>query len=206
MRRAVPTIVMVVAILQIFFGATGLLRHLCSGGMQLAGGARAFTPAGPQGVPQVDTEAVLKARVPHYELLVYGGLVLGLVSGTVCLVSGLGLLRLRPWARWLAIGYACYFIISDLAGFIYAVTMIRPVMEEVIAEQAQQANLPPQAATAFNISMKVASVAPYLTLVLLAYPILLLVVMFLPSVRAAFRGRPAVVERKDEGPDEPDEN
>jgi hypothetical protein len=187
MRRATPTIVTVIAIIQIFFGATGLVRHLCSGTWQLAGGARAFTPAGAQAAAPPDIEALMRARVPHYEAFVYAGLIGGLVSGAVCVVSGIGLLRLRPWARWVTIGYACYFIISDLAGFIYALTVLQPVMDQIIAEQALQPNLPVQGAMAFNIAMKITAIAPYLSLVLLPYPIVLLAVMFLPNVREAFR-------------------
>jgi hypothetical protein len=189
MRRSAPTIVKVIAIMQIFFGATGLVRHLFSGVWELAGGARAFTPAGAQAAAPPDVEALLRARVPHYEAMVYGGLIVGLVSGAVCIASGIGLLRLRPWARWLTIGYACYFIISELASFIYALTVLQPLVNQMVAEQALQPNIPVQGAMAFNVAMKITSIAPYLSLVLLPYPVVLLTVMFLPSVREAFRSR-----------------
>jgi hypothetical protein len=209
MRRSAPTIVTVVAIMQIFFGATGLIRHLFSGVWELAGGVRAFTPAGAQAAAPPDVEARIRARVPHYEAVVYAGLAVGLVSGAVCIVSGIGLLRLRPWARWLTIGYACYFIISELAGFIYALTVLQPLVNEIVAEQALKPNVPVQGAMAFSIAMKITSIAPYLSLVLLPYPIVLLAVMFLPGVREAFRSRASARadgklghEDADEGPED----
>src|SRR4051794_11643492 len=113
-----PTSVLVLAILQIIFGSLGLLGSLCGVGMQLAGGGSMFGGQAPQGMP--DIQALLRERVPHYEIVLLGGLILGLISGTVMIVSGVGLIRMRPWARVLTIGYAIYYIASTILNVAYA--------------------------------------------------------------------------------------
>ena len=62
---------------------------------------------------------MIKAKVPHYELMLYGGLALSLASGTVMIVSGAGLIGLRRWARGLTIGYACYNIAMTFVSVVF---------------------------------------------------------------------------------------
>jgi hypothetical protein len=195
-----PGAVLVVAILQICFGSLGLCGSLCGGGAQLAGGAKVFTPpAGAQAQP--DVEGMMRARVPYYTAMEYGGAVLGLIAGTVMLVSAIGLLKLRPWARYLTIGYACYNIVSSIFGFIFSLTVTLPVMREVWAEMRADPKLPPQAVSVMNITETITTAMIYASFIFLVYPIALLVVMFLPHVKAAFRPAP-LQPRTDEGPDE----
>jgi hypothetical protein len=184
-----PAIVVVMAIMQIVFGSLGLLRGLCGVGLQLAGGAKAFAvPAGPQ-QPQVpDVDALLRAKIPHYELMQYGQLALGVLSGTVMILSGVGLLRLRPWGRRLTIGYACYNIAMTILGVVFFYAVSKQVMEEIFANMQADPKLPPQAKTALGITEAFATLTPLLQIGLLVYPIALLVVMFLTDVRKAFRG------------------
>jgi hypothetical protein len=180
-----PSAVLVVAILQICFGSLGLLGNLCCGGLQLAGGSMAFAPPpGAQALPDVD--AIMRAKLPHYAAMQYGGLALGLIAGTVMLVGGIGLLRMRPWARWLSIGYACYNIVSSIIGFIFTLTVTLPAMREVLAEP-----LPQQAFSAMSMAEAMTTLILYGSLVLLVYPIALLIVMFLPHVREPFRAQTA---------------
>jgi hypothetical protein len=199
-----PSAVLVVAILQICFGSLGLLGSLCGGGMQLAGGAKMFAPPpGAQAPP--DVEGMMRAKVPYYMAVQYGGLALGLVSGTVMVVGAIGLLKVRPWGRHLTIGYACYNIVSSILGFIFTMTVTRPIMKEVWAELRADPKLPPQAANVLSMTETFTSFFIYASLVFLVYPISLLIVMFLPHVREAFHPTapgPVDEEFEDEGFDD----
>ncbi|HKI37945.1 MAG TPA: hypothetical protein VKA46_39185 [Gemmataceae bacterium] len=184
-----PAIVLVMAILQIIFGSLGLLGNLCTGGIQLAGGSKAFAvQGGPQQPAAPDVEAMMKAKVPHYELMLYGGLVLGLISGTVMIVSGAGLIRMRPWARRLTIGYAFYNIASVILGVVYYFLVTRDLLKDLFAQMKADPNLPPQSKAVVDMTETITSLTPFLQLIFLVYPIALLVILFLPDVRAAFRG------------------
>jgi hypothetical protein len=204
--------VLVVAVLQICFGSLALLGNLCNGGLQLAGGNKAFVPAGsPQAAQQPDVEGMMRARMPHYELMIYGGEALGLIAGTVMVVSGVGLIKMRRWARWLTIGYACYNVASTIIGFIFALTFSLPLTREILAQARADPKLPPQGAFILNMTETITTAALYATLLFLAYPIALLIVMFRPHVRAAFRAEGGAAVEEDEGeeasglPDEGDE-
>ncbi len=152
-----PSAVMVVAIMQITFGALGLLSNLCNVGIQAAGGTKAFTPpAGAAGPQTPDVEAMLRARVPHYDLFVYGQLTVSLIACTVMIVSGVGLLRLRPWARRVTIGYAFYNIAMTVFGVVFALLVTRPLMEDYFAQLRADPKLPPAAVPTLNMTEAIA--------------------------------------------------
>jgi hypothetical protein len=196
MQRYRPSSVFVLGILQLVFGILTLLGSVCGGGLQLAGGSKLFAPPpGAQAPP--DTEAMIRARLPYYGAIQYAGLGLGVVVGTVMVVSGLGLINMRPWARGLTIGYACYNIVSGIIGFIFNLTVYLPVMRDVFAELRADPKFPPQAAGILSMTETFTSAVMYFSLAFLAYPVVLLVFMFAPHVRAAFRGEPE--RRDDEG-------
>jgi hypothetical protein len=183
---------LVVAILQLCFGAVALCMNVCGGAMQMAGGSQLFMPAGaPQAAQQKqleqDIEDLMEQKIPHYKAWQYFGLGLGVMSATVMVVSGAGLLKMRPWARWLTIVYACYNMANTIIGVVIAITITLPITAEIFAELSAKGGLPPGAAPMMGAMGPLMQAATYAQLVLLAYPIVLLVVMFLPNVRAAFR-------------------
>jgi hypothetical protein len=192
----------VVAILQILFGSLGLLFSLCGGAIQLAGGSKIFAPPGGAQAAGPDVEGMIRARVPFYEAWQIGGLALGVAAGAVMLVSGIGLLRMRPWARKVTIGYACYNILATIANFVFALVVTAPLMKEIFAELRADPKLPPQAVSVLNLTETFATIGTYTNLVFLAYPIILLAVMFFPHVRAAFRAASLPPAKEEEDGDE----
>ena len=99
-----------------------------------------------------------------------------IVSGTL-IGAGIGLLRLRPWARKVSIGYAIYAIIflliSQPINFSF---LFRPMME-----QAHQLQGPDAAGLmAGAIAVTCGGILGFV------YPILLLVFMTRPNLVAAF--------------------
>ncbi len=100
---------------------------------------------------------------------------LGLLSCTVLLVAGIGLLCLKSWARTLSIAYAiygiCMGILSTVVGSIF---LIQPFLKNHQDSQA--------AATAM-FGLIGGSISVCLGLI---YPVLLLLFMLRPTVAAAF--------------------
>jgi hypothetical protein len=170
-----PSAVLVIAILQIVFGVLGLLGRVYSGGVLLAGA--------PQ---QPELEVLLRQWVPHHEKILYGGIVLGLISCAVMIVSGTGLLGMRRWARPLTIGYVFYNIAITVAGVVYAFVVTGPAMRVILAQMRSDATPSQQSLADLKLAETMVAVGPFLQLVFLVYPLALLIVLFLPDVRAAF--------------------
>jgi hypothetical protein len=105
-------------------------------------------------------------------------LLLGVAASFVLLAAGIGLLRLKPWARKLSIGYAIYGIIfSVLGALMNFLFLFRPMLAEAARAQG------PEAAGAMGGA--VGGMIGSLTGMI--YPILLLVFMTRPKVVAAFQ-------------------
>ncbi len=161
-----PTSVTVFGVLNIIFGALGLLSIVFSAAMFFA----------PQ--PDMSNPAIrIFSRTPILMLWMKVGVVLGSVTSVAVLASGIGLLQLRPWARTASIIYGVYAIIMGMVGtVINYLFLFGPLMEEA------QHSRGPEAAGA--IGGAIGGVAG--GLIGLIYPVLLLVFMYRPNVVAAF--------------------
>src|SRR5262249_38732533 len=108
---------------------------------------------------------------------------------TLLLVSGIGLIGMRPWARWLAVVYAVYSTFLSLARVVFQVVLINPTTIRAMKQQMPAfggaTNNPFLDPTLLNIMSVMEG------LVYLAYAFVILVILFLPGVSAAFAGRPA---------------
>jgi hypothetical protein len=98
---------------------------------------------------------------------------LGLLGCLVLLIAGIGLLRLKPWARKLSIGYSIYAIITGLLGLVMNfLFLIRPMLQEAAQRQG------PEAAGAIG-----GAIGGGIGLI---YPVLLLIFMTRPNMVAVF--------------------
>jgi len=191
MRQQRPAGIQVIAILLLLFGSLGALGGVCGLGLQLAGGAKIFVVTPAPGAPAPpDTEGMMRARIPYYDAMQYGGAALGAIVGGVMIASGIGLLKMRPWARVLAIIYACYNVVATIGSFVFNIAVVLPVMREVFAEVGADPKLPPLAAQIFNMTMAFTTAMMYAMLLFLVWPAAILIVMFHPRVRAAFQPKP----------------
>lgn len=103
---------------------------------------------------------------------------LGTVVIPVLLAAGIGLLKLKPWARVLSILYGiCAIVMVFAGGFINYFFLVQPLMAK--AQTAQG----PEAAGA----MAGAIGGTFGSCLGLVYPILLLIFMFRPNIIAAFQ-------------------
>ena len=166
-----PPAVTIFGILNIVFaafGAFGILASLVMLSMPMASNNPALR---------------MMRENPAYMAWMKLSIPLGLLASAALLVSGIGLLCLKGWARLLAIGYAIYALISRTAGMILNFFfVIRPMLQTAHHQQG------PEAIGAIA-GVFGGAIGGCFSLV---YPILLLIFMTRPKVVAAFRPPPAV--------------
>jgi hypothetical protein len=115
---------------------------------------------------------------PAYATWIKLSIPLGILSCMALLTAGIGLLALKPWARKLSIGYAIYAIVFGILGLgLNFVFVMRPLLEEASRKQG------PEAAGAIGGAIG-GTLGGCFGLV---YPILLLIFMMRPNVKAAFQ-------------------
>lgn len=134
---------------------------------------------------------------PQMKAFYYGVGIVGIVLNLLFLVSGVGLLAMASWARKLAIGVSILRILEVLFSTAYNIFVIAPAMGQAMQEwfEAMQKAVPPGAPpppmpnmTAFMQFWSV--MGSLFTMVLhCAWPTVVLIVLFLPSVQEAFRSR-----------------
>src|SRR5258707_672755 len=77
---------------------------------------------------------------PAYMAFTKGSQALSLIVCPVLIASGIGLLRLKPWARKTTIGYGIYAILLGLAGLVLMMIYLSgPLLETAHQSQGPQA-------------------------------------------------------------------
>jgi hypothetical protein len=185
-----PTVVLVFAVLNIVFGSLGLLIAGCGGVLQLFVNRLAASDTARAGVlkDMVDVSEKMKAQVPAYTLvsMISVAVLLGLTI--LMIVGGIGLLRMKPWARRATILWACLLIIYEFAQTIYQVTLAIPVQMRLQHElMARQGGKGPDLSFGSTFAAVITGV---IGLIVVGYAASFLIVLFLPTVRAAFAGEP----------------
>jgi hypothetical protein len=164
-----PTVVTVFGILNIIFGALGLvsipmsilvlfvLRDTNNPMMQIIQG-----------------NAV-------YRTWMMASLPMSLVATILLVVAGIGLMMMKPWARVISIGYGIYTIVMGIVGMIFnGICLMGPLM-------SQAGNAPgPEAIGAMGGAVG----GTFGGCFGLVYPVLLLIFMTRPGVVEAFRPLP----------------
>ena len=168
-----PTPVTVFGILNIIFGALGLL---CMPFSMLA----LFMPPNPSFPnPALD----LMRSNEAYRLWMMVSTVLGMIVSGVLLAAGIGLLMLKSWGHKASIGYSIYAIVMGLISIPLSYFLIvAPLMA-----QASQTQNPQQQGAAFGGAVG----GLFGGCLGLIYPILLLIFMKQPNVVAVFQPVPA---------------
>lgn len=134
-----------------------------------------------EGMP--DFEAMLSGPMQSYNLI--KGFVL-LMLGVGMLAGGIGLIRLKPWARTLSLGVAAAEIAWAIVDFAINAFFIYPSMTQMMGDELPQ--------TPQMIGSIFAGV--FFTFVMLIYPVALLICLNLRSIKGQFgdsSGRPQVV-------------
>lgn len=165
-----PTTVTVFGILNIVFAALGIFGIIGSAVVLLAVNGDTKNP-----VVQLIHDS------PTYAAYLKVSVVLGLLVSLVLLGAGIGLLRLKPWARGLSIAYGIFGIISVPVNTVLSYFfMTRPLLEQMQQQQHHNA-----AATGAAVGGAVGGMIG--GCFGLIYPVLLLVFMLRKDVAAAFK-------------------
>jgi hypothetical protein len=203
MTQKKPVSVIVIAVFHFIFGALGLLCGACAaigGGSGFGGGnAAPPPPAGgnPQAAKEVQemTEAAKKReeivnrleaeRAPWQKTYQRVMTVMTFVFPVLLIVAGIGLLMVKPWGRLLSLAYAVLALLFGLGGLAIWYTVSRPIIQEVYSQVPPVNQIDEGVLTVINWTV------PIVQGLSLIYPVIVLLVMFLPSVKLALSGQAA---------------
>jgi hypothetical protein len=203
MARKRPTAVLVLAILNIVFGSLWTLMGLCGGVafafvMNTMPKIMAQATAKTGQPPMPDMFTYLQERAPGFMGFIYASIAMMALLGLLLLCSGLGLLKMRTWAWWGSIIFAVVTILQQLLGVYTNVKYTNPVMADYYRDLDKwQRQVTPAQQPIPNPALAIWD-NPTLTVVMslagvafnCAYPVVLLLVLLRPSIRAAFTDRP----------------
>lgn len=134
---------------------------------------------------------------PAFHAVQIGTVVIDLAISITMIVSGMGLLQLRPWGRLLSIVYAVISIGLKLFEAVYAFAYTIPEVNEFLKTHTASST---EEQFAFSFMRMLAIGSPIVQLVCMIYPIIVLVIMFRPSVAAAFRSDGGFQGHRDQSP------
>jgi hypothetical protein len=193
-----PTSIKLVAVLQILFGALGLVSAVTNlvslaAGLQPGGfmSASANDPVAQAQKDFYDGLARLPEKLPGGMAVQYGLVGTEALLSGMMLASGIGLLKLRPWARILAIIYALTSLLHKVCLPVYFVLYYIPAMNQFADELGAKGTEHQVFAFAARITAYAQAFGPVL---LAIYPLAVLFFMLKPSTRAAFRESQGAVE------------
>jgi hypothetical protein len=197
MRRSRPTIVTVIALLNLVIGAIGLLF---SAGMLIMlltiGGERAVnrmvvTPQVEEmqrkstGFANDDIYAYREEHLPVYDTFQGVMTAVQLLVCVLMMVCGVGLLRMAPWARRWTIVYAILDLLAQAIPLGFFVLFVFPVLDAFFAG-IETKNTQMEISQQFTqISWKFGYVA--ITGFWMIYPMVVLMLMLRPSMAQAFQ-------------------
>jgi len=201
-----PGVVLTAGILLITYGGYDLVCSVCGAGVT----AMNFGHFGQEQGAMMDIGAVdrgIAQEAPSYVPLQISQHVLNVVLGLAMIVSGIGALRLRPWARQLGSLCAAADMLAGVFYTVYNVIVVIPAADRAMAPQMQ--NLPPEAgrvASAF-IWVQVC----FAVFISFAFCVAILITLNVKTARDAFAGRlpeppPADDDRRRDDRDDDDDD
>jgi hypothetical protein len=165
-----PASAAVFGILNILFGVIGLCGTVFSAALFFAPQASGQNP-----VLEIMAENTL------YRVFMQVSIVLGVFAALVLIISGIGLLQLKPYGRTLAIIYGVYAVVAGVVGMIVNfVFIVGPLLQ-----QAGDSPAGPEQAAAIGGAIG----GTFGGCIGLIYPVLLLIFMYRRNVVEAFRAR-----------------
>jgi hypothetical protein len=188
MQSRRPSAVTTVAVLNLILGSAGLMMTLMAALIYLINlNAPAPTAAPfPGGLPVGMMDDYLDRQLPTRHAMTFLSHGLSVVGFVILIISGVGMLHLCRWAWGLAVVYVVWNLLHSIFFVWYHFGMVLPAMGDFIGQQAGGAGgmmyLFPFTSQRFFYQLSSAfAIVPG------AYPILLLCLLFLPSVTTAFR-------------------
>jgi hypothetical protein len=136
--RKKPTAVFVFGILNIVFGAMSLISFLCCG--VVIGGLYGVVMSAYGNAPpevQKDLDDLGRAfvdNVPGLVAFLIAYFAVGLMLGLMQIISGVGLVRIRPWARWMCVLWGVLEIMTIALSLFYLLAILNPGLEKAVDE------------------------------------------------------------------------
>lgn len=191
MKQTRPTILTVTGVMNIVVGSLALLCGLCGVGANLAIAGLANAP-GPGGQPNPLAGMIdhLNRTVPGYQVVEIGSRLLVMLLGLLLVVAGIGLLGGQSWARWLSVFYALLMIPLQLGYLVYELGLVVPAVqlwEKQLAQRQGFGGMQGPQAAGQQVGTIVGIVGAGGLWIITA--LVILVMMFLPAMSAAFSGR-----------------
>lgn len=212
MHRQPTTAILIIAILHLVGGGIDLVGTLCGfGSLILTNSLGSVMPAPPslparpgQPPPPMPPNAFdimkqLNDAIPGYRAFTIVSLALNFLIDMLLISSGIGLLKMQPWARWLSLVYASISILFHLGTFVYQLIWVLPATKSLFANTSMPAGFSSLVTVSSGIGVVV-------NLLYAIYPVAVIVVLLLPSTAAAFRGETPVPQEdwRDKEEDEGD--
>ncbi len=185
-----PTAALVMAILNLIYGGLGLLG-MCCGGLLIGVVFAVYRPPAGQADP-VQQMIDMGNGIKGFWALQIAGVTVWLIRFVILTVTGVGLLRVRPWARMTCIWFPIVSFPIHLAFLWYQLAVQPAAMKEYLEKHPQ----PFQQGNSANNLMGVG-----VSVLIIAYEVILLAIMFLPSITDVFTrpSGPQPAEGKENG-------
>lgn len=180
MERTRPGTLTTIAVLNMVFGSLGLICA-CINGFSI-GVLLTASRDNPNQVVRVLAEVadLLQREVPGYMAVEISRTLFFLVFSSLLIVAGIGLLYIGNWARIISFIYAITAIVTQVAYLLYMFLVAYPAVARI---QAQFGGDP--------LESRFSQVAGLVGIALvIIYAIVLIILLCLPSVKAAFAPRP----------------
>lgn len=190
-KKSLPAAVTIVAILNFVGAGFGLccaeipaLAGQIFGTSSMMSGLKGMGPAGNKAVDDVQKlEKFQDKELPSHAIYVYASTFLNMFVSLLMVISGIGLLMLKPWGRLLALLYVPCSLLMRLCGVGYLLAIFNPMM---MRWYDTQKDLPPDFIAGQKFGLYIGS---FFGLVFLVYPVVVLFLMTRPSVVQAFAQR-----------------
>lgn len=138
-------------------------------------------------IPVPDLETYLDLEVPGYAAWEMAMPIAILASGVAMLAWSIGLVHMRPWARWLAVLYAFGILVWQPAYVVFQLRRVLPVAEIYFLDESWRTYyFMPGPTGLARIGFILFATIP--AALMMTHALLVLLVMCLPSVRRAFAG------------------
>jgi hypothetical protein len=183
MKPKRPTVVTVLGIINIVFASLGLAGNLCCGVAVLVF-AGVFNQAvqDPQFRQMKDLIDGIQRAAPDLVTYFVSLIVLGTILSLSLLIGGIGLLKMKNWARVLCIWVAVLHLLVQAGHFVYDITVIQPAVAQAQQQLLAQAGAAAPPPNPFgNIVL-----SGFSSIISVAYYIVLLVFLLQPRIAAAF--------------------
>jgi hypothetical protein len=127
--------------------------------------------------------------IPGYYPMMIGMLLMFIFLHTALIGAGVGLLMMQSWARWTTIGYGVLSILLAMVYLAYNVFVVQPATDEWMQDWFMQMGQPPPPTTGNTVSGIVGTC--FWSLLFIAYPVVVSIIMSLPAMGQALAGGPA---------------